>query len=446
MSVPSSNACDGAPAPDSSPAPACASPSSTERKPPKAIEPYITHGIRTFIPIDHGELDFNLPLRLQQFLALADPSFPYPGDPLPLERPPPAQRTDAFPPAPGTVRVLPSRKTSNPPRDRGRERQLERTKLAGERSRRHKVMLHAAVGLRSQGLTIPGSGRRIIRIHDPPRVSSELIDERDYGFDEVVGKDVRVVAARSRAAVIFAGCPTVSTWKKKVLQPINERLYTEFEKLSRRCEYPNEVQIMSGGVGVNFNEARKARVASRSRVLDALAFGGSCSCTFNTIDPAVASFPRLPLPPCFPASPRPRMAAPNSDSDTADHPPPLERIVASPMIDSEPICRAWAQLNPVPYSGRQMGAGGRRHSLLDDEMSSYRLYHQYRFQHHLKYARGYVMSHGLRVRADKILQSIQSLRLLPPGLAPAPRKRIHEDETVDDEELSIRPQTKKLKF
>ncbi|KAK6992519.1 hypothetical protein R3P38DRAFT_3225586 [Favolaschia claudopus] len=143
------------------------------------------------------------------------------------------------------------------------------------------------------------------------------------------------------------------------------------------------------------------------------------------------------------------MAASPSDSDAADLPTPLERMAASPPIHSEPICRAWAELNFPPETRREMGAGGRRHSLLDDEIYAYHLYRQYRLHHRLKYASGHVMVRGLRLKADKFLERIQRLRSsLPPVFAPsAPRKRSQEEaEVVDEHGSYIRPQTKKLKL
>ncbi|KAK7026146.1 hypothetical protein R3P38DRAFT_2777882 [Favolaschia claudopus] len=94
MSTPAlnSDAVQASSVPDAAPT----TPPSTEPqpkvKPQKVIEPFITHGIRGAHNFIEGELDYNLRLRLQQYLALQDPSLPYPGDPLPHEPPPPPPR------------------------------------------------------------------------------------------------------------------------------------------------------------------------------------------------------------------------------------------------------------------------------------------------------------------------------------------------------------------
>ncbi|KAK6974840.1 hypothetical protein R3P38DRAFT_2811351 [Favolaschia claudopus] len=139
------------------------------------------------------------------------------------------------------------------------------------------------------------------------------------------------------------------------------------------------------------------------------------------------------------------MPAPDPDSNTVDTPPPLE-LIASPsrtFIDSESICRAWAESNPLPPNCRQMGAGGRRHSLLDDTLDGYYLYHQYRALHRLQNARGPQIMRSLRLSTDSLFQ-----RLLSPlrATSSAQRKRNFDGvEAVDEEPSYPRRQTKRLK-
>ncbi|KAK7056149.1 hypothetical protein R3P38DRAFT_2761269 [Favolaschia claudopus] len=116
------------------------------------------------------------------------------------------------------------------------------------------------------------------------------------------------------------------------------------------------------------------------------------------------------------------MSAPPSTATNDSEVDPLYMFPRPQVTDSEPICRAWAEMSsPAPLT-RQMAAGQRRPILDDYDIGPRQLQAQYLEQCRLLHiqASGPQMTYALRLRANRVLARLHRI------LSPAPfssRKR-----------------------
>ncbi|KAK7002262.1 hypothetical protein R3P38DRAFT_3215414 [Favolaschia claudopus] len=248
-----------------------------EDTPPPLIRRLEISGIDPRLHSETTHLPFDLDERLQEVLALDDPSLPFTGNPLPDE-PHYARESMVVPPGTDTpVRVtVPATK-----KDR------ERARMAALRKQRHLRLLEAILELRAERL-LP---RNVVNVAEPGDFDFTQIEDRDYALDEVVGansrfrlrqvywsgKDVRVIASTRRAVTILAGRAQGFDWLTDIINPVNAHLEEEAAALRAR-NGPNNPLVLSAGVGTYFNERKASETPMiplpreiRDRAADALA-------------------------------------------------------------------------------------------------------------------------------------------------------------------------------
>ncbi|KAJ7716048.1 hypothetical protein DFH07DRAFT_974010 [Mycena maculata] len=262
----------------SRPTPAASSPTPIASSPPArpTVPDYVIPSLDTAL---EPHLKFNFERRLHEELALRDPAQPFLGDPLPeelLPAPRPGYADVGVQAGPTVVQVLSAH-----------AKLRQKACHAAQRIERFRAVQAATLACRHAALSVTPGRRAALKVRRGGAFDAGLIEDCEYALHEVVGMQSRfhfrlvpwgggsprpVFASDNSLVLLLGGCPRNPGWMKNVVEPATQQCDIAAPSVWRsEAEIAsNTSPVLSGGVGVTFNE--DVAPSSRGVLLNMIVF------------------------------------------------------------------------------------------------------------------------------------------------------------------------------